>query len=154
MDFTYYAIVEEQEDGWFVDFPSFGGGVFAEGNTAQEAIACASETLRLAIAEYLDEGWRLPNQSTFETGICVFTVEVSDDYIAGSKCVTPKEAAEILGVSAGRISQMLNDGVLEAYVHGGRRLVTIASLNARKAASVKAGRPKAPACPHRSQSSL
>ena len=142
MDFTYGATVEQQEDGYFVEFPAFGGGVFADGDTLAEACASASTTLRLAIAEYLESGIRLPDPGSLEEGRMVFTVEVSDPFIIESKCMTPGEAAEYLGVSAGRISQMLNEGQLETLSHAGRKLITLASLNARRAASPKAGRPR------------
>ena len=142
MDFTYDAMVSEHEDGWFVEFPSFDGGAFADGDTLQGALAGAATTLRLVIAEYLDRGWPLPAAGPLGSQRCIFTVEISDDFIAESKCVTPGEAADILGVSAGRVSQMLNAGVLEAYAHGGKRLVTLASVNARKEAGPRSGRPR------------
>lgn len=143
MDFTYYATITCDEQEYLVDFPAFNGGVFAGGESLREACANASTVLRLAIAEYLDSGWTIPvDATTIDEGYAVFTVEVSEDFIAETKCVTPSEAAEYLEVSIGRISQMLSEGKLEAYQHGGRRLVTIASMNARKAANPKPGRPR------------
>ncbi|MEG0503646.1 MAG: helix-turn-helix domain-containing protein, partial [Raoultibacter sp.] len=64
------------------------------------------------------------------------------EFIERTKCVTPTEAAEMLGLSKGRISHMLKSGVLQAVRFGDERLVTIASINKRKKASVGAGRPK------------
>ncbi|BAK45575.1 glycerol-3-phosphate dehydrogenase [Eggerthella sp. YY7918] len=51
-------------------------------------------------------------------------------------------------MSPGRISQMLTSGQLEAYQNGGKRMVTIASVNERKAnppAPHRTAPPKAPA---------
>ncbi len=48
----------------------------------------------------------------------------------------------MLGLSTGRISHMLDAGVLQAVPFGNERLVTLASINERKANPRKAGRPK------------
>lgn len=72
----------------------------------------------------------------------MFTVEVTDEDIATSRCMTIKQAAEELGVSISRVSQLVTRGTLEAYEHNGDRLVTIASVNERKANPPAPHRPK------------
>lgn len=141
MDYTYSATVEQNEEGFFIDFPAFDGAAFADGDTLEEAAKSAATVLRLTIADYLDSGDELPRDSVIVAPYTFFTVEVSDDFIAESKCMTPSEAAEYLGISKGRVSQLLDSGVLETYMHGGRRLVTIASVNKRLANTPQPGRP-------------
>ncbi len=56
--------------------------------------------------------------------------------------VTATEAADALGVSRGRVTQMINAGKLFGFRKGRNTYVTRASLAARKAESPRAGRPK------------
>lgn len=141
MMYTYEGAIERQEGGWLVTFPAFPG-CLGDGDTVQAACESAALSLQLAIAEYVDEGMALPRQPINEPPRAVFTVEVTDSFIAETKCMTLKQAAEELGVSQGRITQLLTSGQLEAYEAGGKRLVTIASVNRRKANPPAPHRPK------------
>ena len=128
--YVYEACFVNDKDGWFVDIPAFDGA-FTDGKTVDEAAKNAAEVLRLLIAEYLDEGRPLPTPTFHNPPLAVLSVEVTDEIIALSKCVTVSEAAERLGVSSSRVSQLLSNGQLESFVHGNTRLVTLASLNDR-----------------------
>lgn len=141
MTYTYEGEIKEQEGGWLVTFPAFPG-CFGGGDTVGEACENAAEALRLFIAESLDNGERLPRAEFSTPPQAVFVVEVTDEYIAETKCMTVSQAAQELGVSPGRVSQMLTSGQLEPYQHGGRRMVTIASVNDRKANPPAPHRPK------------
>lgn len=141
MIYTYEAKITEQDGGWFVSFPAFPGA-YSPGETMREACEGAAESLRLTIAEYLDSGIPLPAPSIKAKPEAVFCVEVTDSFIAETKCMTLKQAAEELGVSQGRITQLLANGQLEACEAGGRRLATIASVNRRKANPPAPHRPK------------
>lgn len=143
MVYTYEADIEySDEDGtWYVEFTQFPGA-FADGDTVEEAAKAASDVLSLFIAEYLDEDIPLPKPSFHEPPKTIVSVDVTDEFRAVSKCVTVTEAAEMLEVSPGRVSQLLSSGGLEPYMHGNTRLVTIASLNARMAAKPSTGRPR------------
>lgn len=55
--------------------------------------------------------------------------------------VLASEAAEMLGVSRGRVSQMLAAGQLEGFRRGRATFVTRESVKARLAEAPKAGRP-------------
>lgn len=142
--YIYEAKLSKDEDGFYLSFPDFQGAI-ADGSTIQEVMNAAVETLRLVIAEYVDVGDRLPEPTyTFseEAGSVAIAVEVDDAFIERTKCITQKEAAEELGLSKGRISHMLNSGVLQAALIGNERLVTLASVNKRKVESIGAGRPR------------
>lgn len=56
--------------------------------------------------------------------------------------MTAAAAARELGVTAGRVSQMIKADRLETFEFEGRTWVTRASVEARKAEAPKAGRPK------------
>lgn len=139
--YTYEGTIEKQEDGWFVAVPAFPGA-FAGGATVGDACKEAAEALRLNIAEHLDAGTPLPPQEIGDTPQLVLCVDVTDEYVAETKCMTQAEAARELGVTTGRVAQLLSAGLLEPYQHGSRQLVTIASVNARKEHTPRRGRPR------------
>lgn len=56
--------------------------------------------------------------------------------------MTAAAAARELGVTAGRVSQMIKAGLLETFEFEGRTWVTRGSVESRKAEAPKAGRPK------------
>lgn len=141
MTYTYAATITEQDGGWFVSFPDFPGA-YSPGATIAEACDGAAESLRLTIAEHIDTGLQLPAPNITAKPEAVFCVEVSDEFIAESKCMTATEAAQELGVTPGRVTQLLDAGLLEPYQFGGQRLVTIASVNARKQSAPRRGRPR------------
>jgi|GEM_PF-373170 predicted RNase H-like HicB family nuclease len=141
MTYTYAATITEQDGGWFVSFPDFPGA-YSFGSTMQEACRGAAESLRLTIAEHIDGGLPIPESSIEAKPEAVFCVEVSDYYIARTSCMTVTEAAAELGVSPSRVSQLLSRGQLEARELDGQRLVTIESINRRKANPPAPHRPK------------
>lgn len=142
--YIYEAKLTEDEDGLYLTFPDFPGAI-ADGDDLAEVVEAAAETLKLFVAEYVDNGDPLPEPAysfAAEPGSVAIAVDVDEDYIQRTKCLTQKEAAEELGVSLGRISHMIDSGILQAVRFGNDRLVTIASVNKRKAAPKKAGRPR------------
>lgn len=141
MTYVYEGKIEEDEGCWVATVPAFPG-CFGGGDTIADACRNASEALRLFIAERLDTGVELPPQVISSEPGVVFTVDVSDEFAAATKCMTVGEAAEALGVSPGRVSQLLSGGQLEPYQNGGTRMATIASVNARKRSKPAPHRPK------------
>ena len=141
MLYTYEARLWNDEGVWYADCPTFAG-LFADGKTVKEACENAAGFLQLMIAEAIDEGTPLPKAVFSEHPGLVLCVEVSKEFVKTSKCMTFAEAAGELGISHGRVSQLASNGQLEVVEHGGRRLVTIASVNERKAN---------PPAPHRSR---
>lgn len=80
------------------------------------------------------------NKPQHENGqVVVIGVEVSLEAV---DTVTASEAAELLGVSRPRITQMLNVGKLMGYTKGHATFVTRESVDARLAEKPKAGRPR------------
>lgn len=143
MVYTYGAnIAFDEEDGcWYVDFPAFPGELEA-GDTVEEVVLGASELLYLLIAERIDDGLPLPDAVLDPLPKLVVSVDVTDEGIAATRCMTVTQAAEELEITPSRVSQLLSSGQLEAYVYGGTRMVTIASVNERKANKPPAHRPR------------
>lgn len=138
MNYTYDAVIEHDEDGYAVSFPQFPEAV-TFGATREEAARRAAEVLVLTLAERIEDGRKLPVQERVAEVLAI-NVEVTGDVIDRSKCYTIEEAAEELGVTAGRVSQLASAGKLQTVTFGKRRMVTIASVNERK---------KNPPAPHR-----
>lgn len=140
MRYTYDAIIEHDKDGWAVSFPQFPEAV-TYGATRAEAISRAADALTLSLVERLEEGGDMPAQEPAAEVVAV-SVNVTGDDIRASKCMTMDEAARELGVTQGRVSQLAKSGALVAVTIGGRRMVTIASVEARKANPPAAHRPR------------
>lgn len=141
--YSYEAVFEYQAEdcGWLVSFPAFEGAV-AFGKTVEAACDNAATVLRLFIAQALDDGMDLPEPTFHEPPRTIVSVEVDEAYRIRTSCVTITEAAAELGVTTGRVSQLVTQGVLCSLEFDGRRYVTIESLNKRKSSRRAAGRPK------------
>lgn len=133
--------LDGEENRWYITFPAFPGEI-ASGKTRQEAAGNAHDLLYLLVSECLDEGEPIPSPCAAEQCNLVIGIDVTEPGIAATKCMTVGEAAEQLGVTPGRVSQLLSSGQLEAYMYGNTRLVTIASVNERKASKPAAHRPR------------
>ena len=121
MFYTYEgSIIRESEGGYTVAVPSFECMV-AGGTSVKEACENAAGCLQLLIADMLDNDEPLPEAT--------FGEEVGDGFIRESLCMTLAEAAEELGVSPGRVDQLLDSGQLVAAYPTGKRMVTISSVN-------------------------
>ncbi len=139
MRYTYDAIMTREDDGYVVSFPQFDGCVTA-GDTRADALRNAADALSLAVAGALEDGEGLPPSRRVAEVLSV-SVEVTRDDMDAMRCMTMSQAAEELGVTAGRVSQLVKAGALDVVEVGGRRLVTIDSVNARNANPPAAHRP-------------
>ena len=62
-ELAYPAQLDAEEDGGYVvTFLDFGGGV-TQGDTREEALAQAADLLETMVANYMAEGWDLPDPS-------------------------------------------------------------------------------------------
>jgi predicted RNase H-like HicB family nuclease len=144
--FLYEAeFAPDEFGGYSVAFPQLPEAI-TFGDDIAECVERAAEVLELIVAEYLDEGkpFPVPVFSTSSRGVLrvAVSVKVTPDDIERTKCVTASEAAGILGVSNGRVTHMLDAGVLQAVPYGDGRLVTLASVNDRLKNPKSAGRPR------------
>jgi excisionase family DNA binding protein len=58
---------------------------------------------------------------------------------SGPLVVRPRQACEMLAIGLTRLYELLNEGALESYLHGGSRRITIASIRAYIDRHLKAG---------------
>lgn len=143
MVYAYEARFEKSDEDscWYVSFDCFEDAI-TSGDTVEDAASSAADLLTLLLTECLEEGKPLPVPSFHEPPLSVVCVNISDDTIEGSKLVTVKEAAELLGVSPSRVSQLLSDGKLATKEFHGRRMVTLESINERITHKPAPHRPK------------
>lgn len=144
--YIYDAVLApEEEGGYSVDVPALPG-CFTCGDDYRDAVFMAADAMKTWIAAALADGRALPPYERAEAPegcerVSVF-VEADEAYVVDGPVVSAAQAARELGVSAGRVTHMLDAGILDGYRSGRRTYVTEASIAARKASPRDAGRPK------------
>jgi len=121
----------------------FEGGTFGEG--PEDAAISAADWLVETINDYLLRQRQLPpptygNQPKSGGVVALISVDTSLESI---ETVFACDAAEMLGVTRARITQLLNKGLLEGFRRGRTAYITLDSIKARLEDSPKAGRPAA-----------
>ncbi len=141
--YTYEFEIFEDSGFWCV-LP-FGLGGATQGNTREEAIESAAEWLQIVAEDA--EIWKKELSSPvfgmpLEHGGERLIVSV----VAGRETidtVSAAQAAELLGVSRPRVSQLLNSKALEGWIEGRNTFVTVDSIMARLSEPLPVGgRPK------------
>ena len=146
MFYTYEFEVFES-DGLLVAVPyDMDGGT--QGEDWEDLGDMVSDWLRGEINYRLMQGKGLPprtfGNSPRKGGTnIVVSVQAGLDTV---ERVTAADAARMLGVTPGRVSQMLSTGQLVGWRDGHSSYVTRDSLEARMKAGSKVGRPRASAC--------
>ncbi|MDR2714689.1 MAG: helix-turn-helix domain-containing protein [Coriobacteriales bacterium] len=141
MHYVYEFEIYESE-GKLVALPfDMNGGT--QGGTPREAAFMATDWLRLDIEHRLMNGLEIPkatfgNEPQQNGRILLIAIEASLDTISA---VAAYKAADMLGVSRGRVSQMVSAGLLDGFRKGRDAFVTTDSIAARLAERPKAGRP-------------
>lgn len=144
MRFTYKVRLTPEVDGGYTvecdDLP----GLVSCGITFVEAVNMAADALATYVASLLQDDRPIPDATDYEVsegsmGVWV-SVESSADDVMGP-CVSAAEAARMLGVTPGRVSQLVSSGALRANRKAGHVYVEIASVEARRAKAPVAGRP-------------
>lgn len=133
-----------EEDGGYCAVPcgDFGYGATC-GDDLEEAVEYAADFLKMAVEDMLMKGEKPPamrfgHDPEHGGRIIAVAVECSLDDIPA---MTASEAARELGVSTARVAQLVKAGLLESWKEGNNRMVSVASVEARKAEAPKAGRP-------------
>ena len=137
-----FEIIEKQ--GMYEAYPIGLEGATC-GNSLTDVAEMAADwlkgdaDLRLMLGQEIPE-LPLGNTPSHDQGrILLVAVEANVDTI---DAVSATEAAEMLGVTRGRVSQMLKAGQLLGFTRGRNTYVSRDSLEARLAEAPKAGRPK------------
>lgn len=134
----------EAQDGEGVIAAPFDIGGATSGEDMKDAVECAADYLFEYTTFQLITGWDIP-EPTFgnepENGGKVIAIAVDCD-LSRVRSVSASEAADILGVSRPRVTQMCEAGLLQSWKEGSRRLITLDSVEARLAERPKPGRPR------------
>lgn len=144
--YIYDAILTpEKEGGYSVEVPALPG-CFTYGDDYRDAVFMAADAMKTWIASALVDGDTLPNyrKETVPNGceIASIFIEVDRTFIVEGPVVSAAQAARELKVSPGRVTHMIDAGILEGYRNGRRTFVTVASIKARMESPREAGRPK------------
>ena len=109
----------------------------------------AADAARTWVASALAHGEAVPSYRRVDAPdgserLCVF-FESDPSWLVEGPVVSAAQAARELGVSAGRVTHMLDAGLLEGYRQGRRTYVSESSIQARLAENPRSGRPRAEA---------
>jgi predicted RNase H-like HicB family nuclease len=141
--YTYEFEILPEEQGYHAVIPfDFGGATQGDGMT--DTINMAADWLQVMVEHALMHRLDLPvptygNEPRHGGRVVNVSIEASLDTV---RAVRASEAAERLGVSRGRVSQMLRDNLLEGFRKGRDTYVTLDSIERRLADNPGAGRPR------------
>ena len=140
MEYTYRCVLTHESDGWVASFPQLGG-YSTGGDTREEALRQAADLLTLLLCDYVERGEELPEPGDV-TELAPVTVSITPEVVEETHYETQTAAAELLGVTRARVNALVASGQLESMVFGGRRKVSIESVNRYAESERKAGRPR------------
>lgn len=149
--FGYQVFLTPEENGGFsTEIPDLPG-CYSQGDDLKDAMEMAADAGKTYIAALMKDGESIPEATAREVPegdreAWVF-FETDASYIVDGPVVSAAQAARELNVSRGRVTHMLDSGLLEGYRNGRRTYVTQSSIDARLAAPRRAGRPKKEAVP-------
>ena len=132
-----------QSEGYLVAIPfDFDGAT--QGRNEKEVAEMAADWLKLEIEYRLIDNQKIPeasfgNEPQKGGRSMIVAVEASLDTI---NAVQAYQAADMLKVSRGRVSQMLSVGLLKGFRKGRDAFITLDSINARLNEMPKVGRPR------------
>lgn len=144
--YIFDAILTPEEDGGYsVAVPALPG-CFTCGDDYRDAAFMAADAARTWVASALSHGKTVPDYVKTEAPdgserLLIF-FEADESYIVDGEVVSAAQAARDLGVSPGRVTHMIDAGLLDAYRSGRRTFVTKESIDRRKADRRGAGRPR------------
>lgn len=143
MQGTYEFELFEQE-GWFVA-SSFDLGISTQGESFSECCEMVADLLRGYLEDAEMHQRALPpatfgNETRHGGRVVVFSVVAGKETI---EKVSKAEAARMLHVTPGRVTQLVSEHHLETLRVDGREWVTRSSVYARLAEAPGLGRPKA-----------
>lgn len=142
MQYVYEFEMWRGEEQWLIEPFDISG--ITQGEDVADACESAADLLRETICDYLMRGEAPPlasfgNELTHDGVRVVVSVDASLDDV---EKVSASKAAEMLGVSRGRITAMVQSGLLDGWKDGRNTWITLASVDARLASPRGAGRPK------------
>ncbi len=142
--YVYGAVIRESETGeWWAEIPDLPG-CFGQGSSFMEAVSSISDALETHLASLVDYGLVPPEPRAVEAddGRVVYVYANTDGATLGEPEVSAAEAARMLGVSPGRVSQLIAEGKLRALRSAVGTTVALASIEAYQKNRRTPGRPR------------
>lgn len=142
--YVFGGIIRPSEDGgYWAEVPDLPG-CFAQGNTYMDAVESLSDGVETHLAALTEYGMPIPKAEPVEAsdGDVVYIYANTDGMKLGVPTVSAAEAARMLEVTPGRVSQLIKLGRLVAERSASGTQVTLDSIEALQATSRSAGRPK------------
>jgi predicted RNase H-like HicB family nuclease len=143
--YIFQAIMTPAEEGGFdVEVPDLPG-CFTYGDDVSDAAFMAADAAKTYVATLLADGVDVPAATTRPVpagceSVHVF-FETDESYIVDGPVVSAAEASRMLGVSPGRVTHMIDSGILDGYRRGRRTWVSEASVRKRMESKPGPGRP-------------
>ena len=135
--YIYGAVIRESDEGGFwAEVPDLPG-CFGQGDTLMEAVESISNGMETHLAALAEYHMPIPKASAVSTD----DGQVVDGFSLGVPSVPAAEAARMLGVTPGRVSQLIKAGKLIAERSASGTLVTEESVRAYMDTPRTAGRP-------------
>lgn len=144
--FVFDAVLAPEEGGGYsVEVPALPGCLTC-GDDFADAARMAADAARTWVASAMRHGEAVPpyRREGVPEGcerVCV-VFDADPSWIVEGPVVSAAQAARDLGVSPARVTRMLDAGQLEGYRAGRRTWVSERSVEERRAAQPKAGRPR------------
>jgi excisionase family DNA binding protein len=141
--YVYEFEFVEDDDGFVLVYP-FELPYATQGENLNDAVVMAADILRVTAEESLLKEATLPEPSyghePLHGGkVMIIGVQASLDEV---ETIRASEAAQRLGISRSRVSNLLKAGLLQGYRRGRDTFVTTDSVNERLKEGRKAGRPR------------
>lgn len=142
----YICEFEFIQDGEFIlcwpFFPGREDGT--QGEDFDDAVEMSADWLQTLALDYLMKGEDVPKPALGNAprrGGSIVTIAV-EATLADVPAITAVEAADLLGVSTARVTQLAKAGQLDSWKVGRTRMVSLESVQLRLAEERKAGRPR------------
>ena len=134
-----------EDGGWFLCWPFWPGRCDGtQGETLDDALEMSADWFKTMVLDCLMRGKEIPRFALGNTprrGGRIVAIAV-DASLSEVPAVTEKEAAERLGISHARVSQLCRSKMLDSWKVGRTRMVSVESIEMRLASAPCAGRPK------------
>ena len=144
--YVFQAVMTPGEEGGYdVAVPDLPG-CLSYGDTREQAAFEIADAMRTYVAALLRDKHPVPSPVFREVeppeASLIVHFETDESYLVEGEVVSAAEASRRLGISAGRVTHLLDAGMLEGYRRGRRTYVTVESIARRKASAARAGRPR------------
>lgn len=134
-----------EDGGWLLCWPFWPGRCDGtQGETLDDALEMSADWLKTMMLDCLMKGKEAPrfalgNMPRRGGRVVAIAVDAS---LSEVPAVTEKEAAERLGISHARVSQLCRNKTLDSWKVGRTRMVSVESIEMRRVSAPCAGRPK------------